>query len=145
MIAVPLIIVGAILGAAMGGFIYIPGLSPAKKALRQQAKKQPAPVTAPAPNLDSPGASPPKMPQEPAKPGPDQALGDKKLAKLWAEMDTAALLPIINDWKDPELAAVLSRMDKGKVAEILGVIKPVRASRLSRELRRIASQDQKPS
>lgn len=68
---------------------------------------------------------------------PDEGAG--RLAKLWNEVETPKLLAIAKDWRDPELARVATRMDAGKVAELLSAMPPKRASALSREMQRLAS------
>ncbi len=75
------------------------------------------------------------------KPGDDLDLdaGNKKIASLWNEMDAAKLLPIIEPWKDDDLAKVMLKMDPSKVSEVLGTMKPDRASRLSKALQKLAS------
>lgn len=72
----------------------------------------------------------------------DPQKGNEKLADLWNQMDTEALVKITADWKDPDLVKVLATMDDGKVAELMTAIakdKPSRASKLSKQLQQLAS------
>jgi len=66
-------------------------------------------------------------------------VGQKKLAKLWNEMEPTTLSGITKDWNEKDLAGILVRMDTAKVAEFLSSLDPKRASKLSRELQKQAS------
>lgn len=151
-IALPIIILGAGVGLALTGVINIPGLSKKKPVAKANqlytedkdpakvAKKDPPPVEKEAPKKETP---PPKVEAEvlvEKKP----ELGEKKLAKLWNEIEAPVLKEIVKDWKDSELASILVRMDSAKVAELLGTLEPKRASLVSRELQKQASLVQTP-
>ena len=146
-VLLPIIVFGALIGM---GIMKVPGINdkPAKKI----AKKAPAPVPAPdataavpqpTPALAAPSAqatTPGALAKpDPTKPTVDPSKGNARLAKLWNEMDAAALVGITEKWKDEDLAQVLAVMDNGKVVELLGQMKPERASVLSKELQKLAS------
>lgn len=149
MILVPLALIGGVVGAAMSGVISIPGLS-------QEKKKPPLPYgegsgqvaqTTPEKKVNpSANAAPPDKPVPPKEtksqqaaaapkpsdaPKPDWDRGAKKIAKLWNSIQTDKLLPMVDQWKDPELARVLAFMDVEKAASLLSQMKPERASKLS--------------
>jgi len=162
-ILLPVILLAVGAALVMMGVVKIPGLNlgPQKKAAQLYAgdkdPKTGAPKTDPAktdaktdagtPKTDPTKADPTKVAtnkppaQKPTDPAfdtkPDQ--GAKKLAKLWNEMEPTALKDITKDWKEKDLAAVLNKMDNGKVAEFLGILDAKRASNLSRELQKQAS------
>lgn len=146
--------------AVMLGLIKIPGLKlpfgkpatvaskakPPAKSTKKPAKKtvKPKPAVKPTPK---PVKTPPPAVVVAAKPAPpttDPVQGIKKVAKLWNGLDAAQLMPIVKDWKDPELAKVLTKMDADKVAELLAALPPKRASTLSRAIQREASNLPKP-
>lgn len=140
LIVIPIAIIGSIVGAGMTGVIDIPGLTPAKKAAKQNKKEPPKASASPAPTLDAERSAPAdNTPRSVAKVLSDPQLGNRRLAKLWNEIDTGRLIPILGDWKDRDLALVLAKMDPAKTAEVLAALKPARASKLSRELLRLAS------
>jgi hypothetical protein len=132
LILVPLLLVGGgAVGAAMMGIVQIPGLSPAKKkanaaaAYGEQPDEAPVVKKEPAP--------------EPETPAPDLEKGRRALAKLWNEMDPKTLLPIVESWKDEDLAHQLRYLEADLTATLLAGMKPDRASRLSRSLQAIAA------
>lgn len=135
MIVVPLLLVGGVVvGAAMMGMIEIPGLSPAKKKKAAVAVYTEAPETKPLAKKD-----PPKPETPPAEPAPelDMDKGRKKLAKLWNELDAATILAIAADWKEDELAQQIRYLDPAKASELLGAMKPVQASKISKLLQKL--------
>lgn len=99
------------------------------------------------PEKASSNAQPP--PAIAAKPPPksdpkldvDPVAGQRKLATVWQKLDPAAILQIVDKWKDEDLALQLSVMPEKQVGEILSQMKPARASALSLRIQRIA-QDQ---
>ncbi len=145
-LAALLAVVGGVLFAGWKGMTRIPGITPAKKAAAAQAlygeqaaakaaeaTKKPEAKKQQPPKADAQG---PKR-QEPPK--ADLAKGRKKLAKLWEQMEPKRLAEVIADWRDDEAAPVLALMDNGKVAGLLGQLEPKRASKLSREIQKVAS------
>ena len=116
------------------------------------AKASDKPAGEVTPTTEQPKADPVVAKAEHAKPAEktplppkatvDQAKGDKRLAKLWNEMDASTLAKLVEKWKDDELARVLAVMDNAKVVELLTHISgtnPERASNLSRQLQKLAS------
>lgn len=147
MFLVPVLVIGGILGAGMAGVVDIPGVTP-KKSKPKAADTEPAPdeatpadETAQAPQEPEPEPEPETAAPEQVATAPttDPVLGEKKIAALWTEIDTAQLVKIIADWKDPELATILRRMDPSKTAELLSAIDQKRASALSREIQKQSS------
>ena len=156
-VLLPIIVLGVGVALVFMGVIHIPGvnLGPQKKAASlyandkdpKAAKNNPATK----PKTDPPKTDPTKVAKNtpPAKTPPPKVTaavfdtkpeaGEKKLAKLWNEMEPSALKDITKDWKEKDLAAVLNKMDNAKVAEFLGILDAKRASNLSRELQKQAS------
>jgi hypothetical protein len=145
---VPVVIIGAVAGLGFAGIIKIPGITP-KKALANAAKgyvqtEGKAPVVAktepktPTKAADDP--APTKLAPKPAKKDLDQ--GADALASVWNEIKTPELLKISANWKDDDLAIVLSHMDTSLVAKFLDEMakggtdkpNPMRASKLSKIL-----------
>ncbi len=146
MIGLPVLILAVGAGLVLTGVVNIPGLSP-KKAT---AKANSAYTEAKDPKIDPKKDPPAKVAEAKPKPPAPKVdatvmienkpeVGQKKLAKLWNEVEVSALKDMIKDWKETELAAVLIRMDAAKVAELLSALEPKRASALSRELAKQAS------
>lgn len=129
---------GAVVGLAFAGKINIPGLTPKKKPIPPAAatKADTKPKTTP----------PPKKPDPPVDdtPAPTTKVVDKvgaqKLAEVWNEMPTDKLEKVVDKWKPDDLAVVLNEMDSEKAAALLAVLKPDKASKVSQELRQVASQ-----
>lgn len=148
LILVPLLILGGVFGAAKMGMIQIPGISPKKAAglygddkdalaLYENDKPEPeVKVEEQPPVTHTPAAE-----QKPPEPDYelDKAEGRKKLAKLWNTMEVNALVRIIEDWKDEDLAPQLAVMDPEKVSQILAALDAKRASRLSKLIQEEAS------
>lgn len=144
-ILLPVILLGAGAGLALTGVINIPGISPKAKAKAAQlygeakdpkvAEKKPE-----APKIEA-------VKKDPVKPKVDASIlvenkpevGQKKLAKLWNEIEAPALISMVKDWKDNEVAGIFMKMDSAKVAEVLSSLEPKRASAISRELQKQAS------
>lgn len=127
------------------GIIPIPGLSPKKNKgalalygqgmynqgmLGTKAEKPVAKRETPKPKDSQ--AKPVVKKTEAPKTDPSQ--GQKKLAKLWNEMEIDKLVAIVANWKDEELAPVLNRMDPEKASQLLASLKPDRASKLSKAI-----------
>ncbi len=144
-IGVVVLVLGGVLAAAFFGVITIPGITPAKKKSGAAALYQEG--EAPADSSGVAAASPDHVEDEAAKtpaqkkPDPDfdPLTGQKKLAKVWNEMDPATLLPIVEKWKDEDLALQLSVMPADKVAPLLASLKPDRASKISKLLQELAA------
>ena len=135
-----LILIPVILaGVGVGLFLMTSAKSPSKKqeakaSVLYKEQKDEAPIVAAKPKVPViPPSSMVAVPQD----SPEK--GERKLAKLWNELEAPALVAITKDWKDTELAAILNRMDAAKVAEFLSIADPKKASSISRELQKIAS------
>lgn len=138
LVVLPLVIV---LGAG-AGVAFVRGMGPFAKA------KAKAPVSLPKPEAVVKKTKP-KTPEAPpvvaTPPAPkpmtkrDEDAGAAKLARLWNEVEAPKLLAIAKDWKERDLARVVVRMDAEKVAEVLSLLPPKRASALSREMQRLGS------
>jgi hypothetical protein len=128
------IAVGAVFGLAMAGKINIPGISPKKK------------VTPPADNKSKTKPKLPTKPKEPVVADETPVVktfdkqGAQKLAEVWNEIPTEKLVKVIDKWTPNDLALVMNEMDSTKAADVLGTLEPKRASQVSLELKRIASQ-----
>jgi len=129
---------GAVVGLAMAGKINIPGLTPKKK-----------PIAPPTSTKDKAKIKPkvqPKKEEPPvaAEPVATTKMVDKagavKLAEVWNEMPGDKLLKVVDKWEAADLAMVLNEMDSTKVAELLALMKPATASKVSQELKLVASQ-----
>ncbi len=122
-----------------GGFAFVRGLGPFGR------RKPPPRTAAPKVAVKRTPKPPEKAPSAPAAPAPrpttrtDPDAGAARLAKLWNEVEGTKLLAIAKDWKDPALARVAARMEPEKVAEILALLPPKRASALSKEMQRLGS------
>lgn len=131
------VLVVLLLGGGGAGFAMFKKIGPfAVKAAPPKAEKPKGVAKKAPPKAVDP---PPSTVREVPPPTIDPEEGATKLAKLWNEVETPKLLAIAKDWKDPELARVATKMDPGKVAEVLGALPPKRASSLSREMQRLAS------
>lgn len=149
-IGLPVVILGVGVGLVLTGVVKIPGINTKKATAKANQLytegKDPAKVV----KKEEPPKAPPKKETPPPKVDAEvlvekkPELGEKKLAKLWNEIEAPVLKDIVKDWKDAELASILVRMDSAKVAELLGSLEPKRASQISRELQKQASVVQKP-
>jgi flagellar motility protein MotE (MotC chaperone) len=123
----PLLLIGSVVGLGVMGIIPIPGLSPAKKknhaaALYTEQKEMPVVKK-----------EPPKT--EPEKPaGPNLEKGRQELAKVWNELEPAAIVAIVDKWTDEDVAQQLRYLDTEKSAAVLALLKPERASKVSKVL-----------
>jgi len=142
-IVLPLILLiggGVVLFLGWKGIIklpFFPQKKVAKKTGKQTAVAKTPAAKKPDPVIAKPDPAPPKPKVIPPK--PDIEAGEKKLALVWNTMEAAQLVPIVQDWKDPDLAKILVRMDEDKVTELLAALDPVRASRLSRAIETVAA------
>ena len=138
-IALVVVILGAVFGLATVGMINIPGVTPKKKPHPTPvAKAKPKP---PAQTKKEPEVVPPSDIEKPLSPDAIKQ-GAAKLAEVWNEMPTDKLQKVIEKWKPEDLAVILAEMDPTKVADMLGAMKPDVASKVSLELKKIASQAQ---
>lgn len=146
-----LVVAGGVVGLGLAGIVPIPGLTPAKarKAPDLYAvdaeEKPPAPPP-PAPTEPKEKASPRRS--TPSEPAPSESApetkvdprkGARRVAQLWNRMETSALLPLVADWPDEELARVVAQMEGEQAAALLSALPPERASKLSRLIREEAS------
>jgi hypothetical protein len=117
-IGLPILILGVGAGLVLTGVVKIPGVNTKKQSAKANQlyteQKEPAKVVKkdPPPVKEQPKKEtpPPKVEAEVVVEKKPE-LGDKKLAKLWNELDAPVLKDIVKDWKDAELAAILIRMD----------------------------------
>ena len=147
---IPVVLLATGVALALMGIIKIPGLTPKGKARAaslyteskdpkvEEAKTPPA-TAATTPKKVDPAKKPPAQKPQTALATNQPEAGQKKLAKLWNELEAKSLKDVTKDWKDQDLAPVLLKMDSGKVAEYLALIDPKRASSLSKELQKQAS------
>lgn len=140
LIIIPLLLIGGgatVFFLAKSGKLQIPGITPKKVA-----KAKPAAPKIKVVEEEKP-TPPPVAKEEPPKPKPthriDEALGAKKLAKLWNELAPATLLGITKTWKAEELARVVSAMKPDKAAALLGQMDPKQLEAVSREIKRQGS------
>ncbi|MFQ3587987.1 MAG: hypothetical protein SNJ74_09640 [Fimbriimonadaceae bacterium] len=147
---IPIVLVVLVLGggfaAAKMGFVNIPGVSPETKQKNAAAEytegEEGGPLEGEEAKVAATPAPEPPKPEPPKKPAPrpapkptvDYDRGRRELAKLWNEIEPKKLAPMVEDWKDEELAKQLAVMDGAKVAKLLSILEPKRASRLSRLL-----------
>lgn len=138
LIILPVLLIGGVAGAGFMGVINIPGLTPKKaaKAAKLYTEGQDGKSNKTAKSAMTKPTPPPKPKAKPvaSAPEPNVEEGAKRIAKLWAQIDTPKLLEMVADWKDPDLARVISYLDSAKAAELLAAMDPKRASRLSREI-----------
>lgn len=125
---------GAVFGLAMAGKINIPGISPKKKVAPPADKKEKT-----KPKIQTKPKDPVVADDTPATKTIDKQ-GAQKLAEVWNEMPTDKLVKVIDKWTPNDLALVMNEMDSTKAADILGTLQPKKASEVSIELKRIASQ-----
>jgi flagellar motility protein MotE (MotC chaperone) len=145
-ILLPILLLGAGAGLALTGVINIPGISPKAKAKATQLYTEATDTKVAEKKLEKPAVIVPKK-ENPKPPKVDASVlvenkpevGQKKLAKLWNEIEAPALISLVKDWKDNEVAGIFMKMDSAKVAEVLGSLDPKRASAISRELQKQAS------
>ncbi|HJP82939.1 MAG TPA: hypothetical protein VJ835_05485 [Fimbriimonadaceae bacterium] len=126
-------------GVGVGIFLMTSAKTPSKKQEAKASdlykeKKDEAPIVAAKPKTP---AIPPPTSTTLLTDSPEK--GERKLAKLWNELEAPSLVAITKDWKDTDIAAILNRMDAAKVAEFLSIADPKKASSISRELQKIAS------
>ncbi|MCH7904083.1 MAG: hypothetical protein IH944_05885 [Armatimonadetes bacterium] len=147
-ITIPILLVGAALGAAYMGYLPFFGSddksatieSPASPARAEQTATTQAEPAAPVPVNPTP--DPPQDQGDTAdvkldEIDPDQ--GAHAVAKIWNEIDARELAGIIVVWQDNDLALILSHMERRTVAEVLSLLGPERAVQLSEQIKALAS------
>lgn len=142
MILLPLLLVGGgVVGLGLAGILKIPGLTPAKKKQVAAGLYGEAKDLKPKEEVKKPvvaSAKPKKKAPTVAVATNDPALGRKKLAKVWGEMEPSQLNGITKGWKVEELCEVFLIMDPAKVSEVLAVMDAKRADAVSRAILRQA-------
>lgn len=155
LIGIPLVVIlagGGVFGAARLGFLQIPGVTPPKKKAnaqlygeaasklygeqKEEAGKSKKPVQAAS---QSPAPKTPRLTPKPTH-REDPERGAEAVAEVWGSMENEKLIALMSDWNDADLARVLRVMEPRKTAELLALMEATRASRLSREMQRQASQ-----
>lgn len=142
LVVIPLLLIGGVAGLGLMGIINIPGLTPKKKL----GKNLYAAEALYGEKKDVVAEKPKKKPKKPPviarvePPKPDLLKGAKKIAKLWNEMEPKQVIAIAKDWKELDFARVLSNMEGTKASAILAELEPARASKLSREIQKLAAQ-----
>ena len=133
LILFPFALAAVVLGAAWVGVIEVPGLSPEVAVAKKKTSEHSTTGGSALPLEPLPAKTPVAI----ATTDPEE--GHKKVAYLWESIETDKLVPIVEKWRDADLAAVLAKMDVDKVAALLSSIDEVRASRLSKELQKQAA------
>lgn len=147
LIGIPLIaLICAGVAVVMLGIVKLPFLKFEKPTAKTGAKdsKKPEAKTpaAPAPKPVAVKKLTPKPKPKPViKPAPtsDPAKGATRVAKVWNQLEPEALVKVAGTWPDPELAAVLVKMEDRKVAGLLAALPPAKASSVSQAIRKEAS------
>lgn len=146
-LAVPLVVLGAVAGLGAAGIVKIPGLSKKPPVQNYGEKDDKLPKVkieeAKDPQDDAPKPKPPAKPKN-IQPEPDPELGAKKLADVWNNIPTEKLVLIVAEYKDADLALVVSKMDREKTAEVLAALEPKRAAKLSKALEALGSVPPEP-
>ncbi len=136
---------GVVAGLGVFGILKIPGLTRSNKPKLVASKNTKS--SAPPPAI-KPSPPPPKKTQPPVETKPiakppapvsDPTKGAESLAGLWNAMDATKVMGIVADWKDADVAKVFLQMDPEKVASILSILPPKRASKISALVEKQAS------
>lgn len=151
-ILVPLLGAGGGYFAATKGMINIPGVTPKKvvkkddKAAKDQAAKDEAAKKAPP---KKPRVKIEEKPKDQLKkveePKEDRAKGIAAVADVWSNLKADQLAPIAAGYGDKDLVPILLQLDSKKTAQLLALMKPDRAQKLSREIQRQASVVESPT
>jgi hypothetical protein len=156
----PLAIVVPIVAAAgVAGFVIFGMAKPSKQSeAKKLSNAASAYVEPPTPSPEARKGNSPNKPREirsstPAEsakgeatpPVPDPLAGERRLAKVWKEMDPSAVAGIVEDWKDEELALQLGVLPADQAASILAALKPKRASSVAKLIKKQAEQEAKQS
>lgn len=158
LIIVVIALVGMFVIGAKAGIVDIPGLSPAKKAGQAakgyasdadpakvaSAEEKPAGDTAAGSEkpAEEPTTATAKAPPV-SEPEIDPLAGEKSLAKVWKGLDPSAIASMVVTWKDDQLAKQFAAMPAKQVGEILALLPPERASKLSLLLQKQGVEDAK--
>lgn len=141
LILFPVVAAGAVLGLAHFGVINIKGITPKKPAPVAKADGKdanPEVAVKKAPPKPKPQASAPALETE------DPVKGAKKIAAVWESVPPDQLSKIIANYKDPDLAAIFNVMDEDVVAKVLALMKPDRASSISKAMQKLAEKVKAP-
>ncbi len=136
LILFPVVVLGAGYGAAVMGFVKVPGVKAAHSSRAGYAADAEDPMLrtlkdqitglrkqlVQARRSGASGASPS---------GDSAASGTAKLAKLWNRMEPKALAPVAAGWRPDELAAILSKMDPERAAALLSLLPAGQAKKVS--------------
>lgn len=159
LIIVVIALVGMFVIGAKAGIVDIPGLSPGKKT-GQAAKgyttdSDPSKVAASSEKpAEGAAAGPEKVAAdeapEAAKTAPqvsepeiDPLAGEKSLAKVWKGLDASVIASMVATWKDEDLVRQFAAMPPKQVGEILALLPPERASKISILLQKRGVEDAK--
>ncbi len=133
---------GGFVGAAYMGVVKVPGITPknkliaANKLYGEKGAGAAKPGAKPEPKKVAKLTPPPKP--KPVAPKPthtiEPEMGAQRVADVWSGMESDALVAIVADWRDNDLARVLALMDDQKTGELLAKLEPKRASRLTKAL-----------
>lgn len=118
LIAVPILILAVLGGLVAGGVIKLPFMAKkpakmygeAKDAKLAKSKEKPKPIVVkPAPK------------PAPATPAPrfEPVRGDRRLAKVWNQMEPADVLRLTDGWNERDLVGVMLAMNDPQVAALL--------------------------
>jgi hypothetical protein len=137
---VGLVVVGVLI-AGMAGVVNIPGLTPQKKTeATKEGQGKGGQSGSPQPQVkkERPKQPVPIVQIKKRAPESDPAKGQDAVAQLWENLSADSLLAIVKDWKDPELAKILLKMDSEKVSALLEKLDSGRASKLTRAIQKEA-------
>jgi hypothetical protein len=129
-----LIVAGTVVGLAVTGKIFIPGLSKKKVTKPAPSKK----VIKPSRSPSIPIAAKKKVVLN-TVPTENPTQGAKKLALVWNEMPPEKLQAVIAQWNPAQAGRVLNEMDSEKAAGVLSLMDPKKASLISLQMQILAS------
>lgn len=147
-IIVPILILGAAVGAGFMG--YLPLFGQSDDPVTVERLPSPAPAEQSDTKQTDLGApvlvGPTPVPQqdevvevEPRLEDLDADQGARVLAKIWNEIDARELAGMIVVWQGEDLALILAHMEKRTVADVLSLLGPERAVQLSEQIKALAS------
>jgi hypothetical protein len=131
--------------AASKGMINVPGITPKKVVKKDPAKDAAAkvePTKKPKVKIQE---TPKQDPKKPEAPKEDPAKGVEMVADVWSNLKPDQLAPIAARYNDKDLVPILLILDSKKTAQLLALMKPDRAEKLSREIQKQASIIESPS
>lgn len=125
------------IGFALGrlGYVSIPGITPPAPEAQEEEQPEQPPVEMIDFAPEQEEAAQPSVPPVQT----DEEQGAKTLARVWNDIDARQLLPVAERYRDQELAQVLLVMESKKTAELLALMPPDRAAKLSQEIQDLAS------